>query len=87
MATGRRSLNSGVRLPRFWRNSYPTEENGFDLSAAYSAIDAWRGCVAAPPGRKPPHETMPVGNSPRSVARTICETGGKACASAVTVQP
>ena len=42
---------------------YPTEETGFDLAAAYPAIDAWRGRVAALPGWKPPYEMMPVGQS------------------------
>ncbi|MEK7994673.1 MAG: hypothetical protein AAB403_12785 [Planctomycetota bacterium] len=41
----------------------PSEETGFDLAAAYLAIDAWRGRVAALPGWKPPYEMMPVGNS------------------------
>jgi glutathione S-transferase len=42
---------------------YPAEETGFDLAAAFPAIDAWRGRVAALPGFKPPYEIMPVGNS------------------------
>lgn len=42
---------------------YPTRETGIDLAAAYPAIDAWRGRVAALPGWKPPYEMMPVGNS------------------------
>ena len=42
---------------------YPTEETGFDLAAAYPAIDAWRGRVAALPGWRPPYEMMPVGKS------------------------
>jgi glutathione S-transferase len=42
---------------------YPTEETGFDLAAAFPAIDAWRERVAALPGWKPPYEMMPVGNS------------------------
>ena len=42
---------------------YPTEETGFDLAAAYPAIDAWRGRVAALPGWKPPYKMMPVGRS------------------------
>ena len=43
---------------------YPTEETGFDLAAAFPAIDAWRRRVAELPGWKPPYEMMPVGNSP-----------------------
>ncbi|MDI1283077.1 MAG: glutathione S-transferase family protein, partial [Reyranella sp.] len=42
---------------------YPAEETGFHLAAAYPAIDAWCGRVAALPGWKPPYEMMPVGNS------------------------
>lgn len=42
---------------------YPPEETGFDLAAAYPAIDAWRGRVAALPGWKPPYEMMPIGRS------------------------
>jgi glutathione S-transferase len=42
---------------------YPSEETGFDLAAAFPAIDAWRERVAALPGWKPPYEMMPVGNS------------------------
>ena len=41
----------------------PIEETGFVLAAAYPAIDAWRGRVAARPGWKPPYEMMPVGKS------------------------
>lgn len=43
---------------------YPAEETGFDLAAAFPAIDAWRKRVAELPGWKPPYEMMPVGNSP-----------------------
>jgi glutathione S-transferase len=42
---------------------YPAAETGFEL-AAYPAIDAWRGRLAALPGWKPPYELMPVGSSP-----------------------
>jgi glutathione S-transferase len=42
---------------------YPTEETGFDVAAAFPAIDAWRKRVATLPGWKPPYEMMPVGNS------------------------
>ncbi|MCK1384596.1 glutathione S-transferase [Bradyrhizobium sp. 21] len=42
---------------------YPVEETGFDLRAAFPAIDAWRGLIAALPGWKQPYEMMPVGNS------------------------
>jgi glutathione S-transferase len=42
---------------------YPAEETGFDLCAAFPAIDAWRRRIAALPGWKPPYEMMPVGNS------------------------
>ena len=42
---------------------YPSEETGFDVAAAYPAIDACRARLAALPGWKPPYEMMPVGNS------------------------
>ena len=42
---------------------YPTAETGFDLAAAFPAIDAWLGRLAALPGWKQPYEMMPVGNS------------------------
>lgn len=42
---------------------YPVEETGFDLRAAFPAIDAWRGRIAALRGWKPPYEMMPVGQS------------------------
>ena len=42
---------------------YPPAETGFDLAAAFPAIDAWRQRVAAMAGWKPPYEMMPVGNS------------------------
>jgi glutathione S-transferase len=42
---------------------YPAEETGFDIKAAYPAIDAWRQRLAAMPGWKPPYELMPVGIS------------------------
>lgn len=42
---------------------YPTEETGFDLAAAFPAINAWRGRIAALSGWKPPYEMMPVGRS------------------------
>src|SRR4051812_37016599 len=42
---------------------YPAKETGFDLAAAFPAIDAWRERLAALPGWKPPYEMMPVGNS------------------------
>jgi glutathione S-transferase len=43
---------------------YPPEETGFDIAAAFPAIDAWRRRLAALPGWKPPYELMPVGVSP-----------------------
>lgn len=43
---------------------YPPRETGFDIAAAYPAIDAWRRRLATLPGWKPPYEMMPVGNSP-----------------------
>jgi glutathione S-transferase len=43
---------------------YPPEETGFDIAAAYPAIDAWRKRIAALPGWKLPYEMMPVGGSP-----------------------
>jgi glutathione S-transferase len=43
---------------------YPAEETGFDLEAAFPAIDAWRRRLAALPGWKPPYALMPVGISP-----------------------
>jgi len=43
---------------------YPPEETGFDIAAAFPAIDAWRRRLAALPGWKPPYELMPVGISP-----------------------
>ena len=43
---------------------YPREETGFDLAAAFPAIDAWRRRIADLPGWRPPYEMMPVGNSP-----------------------
>jgi glutathione S-transferase len=43
---------------------YPASETGFDITAEYPAIDAWRRRLAALPGWKPPYELMPVGNSP-----------------------
>ena len=43
---------------------YPAAETGFDIAAAYPAIDAWRARIAALPGWKPPYELMPVGVSP-----------------------
>ncbi|KYG19215.1 glutathione S-transferase [Bradyrhizobium sp. AT1] len=43
---------------------YPAEETGFDLAAAFPAIDAWRRRVAELPGWMPPYEMMPLGNSP-----------------------
>jgi glutathione S-transferase len=42
---------------------YPAEETGFDLAAAFPAIDAWRQRVSALAGWKLPYEMMPVGNS------------------------
>jgi glutathione S-transferase len=42
---------------------YPAEETGFDIKAAYPAIEAWRQRLAAMPGWKPPYELMPVGTS------------------------
>jgi glutathione S-transferase len=33
---------------------YPAEETGFDIAAAFPAIDAWRRRLAALPGWKPP---------------------------------
>ena len=42
---------------------YPTAETGIDLAAAFPAIDAWRGRLAALPGWKPPYEMMPMGKS------------------------
>jgi glutathione S-transferase len=42
---------------------YPAEETGFDLEAAFPAIDAWRRRLAALPGWKPPYALMPVGIS------------------------
>ncbi|OAF02450.1 glutathione S-transferase [Bradyrhizobium centrolobii] len=42
---------------------YPVEETGFDLAAAFPAIDASRARIAALSGWKPPYEMMPVGNS------------------------
>lgn len=42
---------------------YPAAETGFDLEAAFPAIDAWRRRLAALPGWKPPYELMPVGIS------------------------
>ncbi|MGB9367708.1 MAG: glutathione binding-like protein [Xanthobacteraceae bacterium] len=43
---------------------YPPEETGFDIAAAYPAIDAWRERIAALPGWKLPYEMMPIGGSP-----------------------
>lgn len=43
---------------------YPAAETGFDLAAAFPAIDAWRRRLAALPGWKSPYELMPVGISP-----------------------
>jgi glutathione S-transferase len=43
---------------------YPPEETGFNIAAAFPAIDAWRCRLAALPGWKPPYELMPVGVSP-----------------------
>jgi glutathione S-transferase len=43
---------------------YPAEETGFDVAAAYPAINAWRRRLAVLPGWKPPYELMPVGVSP-----------------------
>ena len=40
----------------------PPAETGFDIAAAYPAIDAWRKRLAALPGWKPPYEMMPVGS-------------------------
>jgi glutathione S-transferase len=37
---------------------YPSAETGFDLAAAFPAIDAWRKRVAALPGWKSPYEMM-----------------------------
>jgi glutathione S-transferase len=44
---------------------YPPEETGFDFTAEYPAIHAWRQRLAALPGWKPPYEMMPVGSNPR----------------------
>ena len=43
---------------------YPAVETGFDIAAAYPAIDAWRKHIAMLPGWKPPYEMMPIGGSP-----------------------
>src|SRR3954453_7465028 len=43
---------------------YPPEETGFDIAAAFPAIDAWRPRLAALPGWKRPYDLMPVGVSP-----------------------
>jgi len=42
---------------------YPPAETGFDLAAAFPAIETWRARLAALPGWKPPYDMMPVGNS------------------------
>ena len=42
---------------------YPPEETGFDIAAAYPAIDAWRKRIAALPGWRLPYDMMPVGGS------------------------
>jgi len=44
---------------------YPADETGFDISAEYPAIHAWRQRLAALPGWKPPYEMMPVGSDLR----------------------
>jgi glutathione S-transferase len=41
---------------------YPPEETGFDITADFPAIHAWRQRLAALPGWKPPYELMPVGS-------------------------
>jgi glutathione S-transferase len=43
---------------------YPPEETGFDITADFPALHAWRQRLAALPGWKPPYELMPVGASP-----------------------
>ena len=43
---------------------YPAAETGFDITAEYPAIDAWRRRIAALPGWKTPYDMMPVGTSP-----------------------
>ena len=44
---------------------YPADETGFDISAAFPAVHAWRERLAALPGWKPPYEMMPVGSDLR----------------------
>jgi len=55
---------------------YPAEETGFDLAAAFPAIDAWRKRLAALPGWRPPYEMMPVGNSLPMRRQRIDGSGG-----------
>ncbi|HTA99471.1 MAG TPA: glutathione binding-like protein [Bradyrhizobium sp.] len=43
---------------------YPPEETGFDTTADFPAIDAWRQRLAALPGWKLPYELIGVGSTP-----------------------